>query len=44
MTPRWNETRDALLEIADHALEHHSDTIDIRFFNSEYLRRGVRVR
>ncbi|XP_006456391.1 hypothetical protein AGABI2DRAFT_188345 [Agaricus bisporus var. bisporus H97] len=42
MVPHWNETRDALSEIADYALNYHTDTIDIRFFNSGYSRRGVR--
>lgn len=31
---RWSEARDALLEIADHALQQDSDEIDMRFLNS----------
>ncbi|KAF5353309.1 hypothetical protein D9756_007969 [Leucocoprinus leucothites] len=30
---RWDETRDALFQIADHALNIHSDNVEIRFFN-----------
>lgn len=43
MIPHWQETRDALLEIADYALTFHSDAVDIRFFNHHYQRQGVRV-
>lgn len=43
MRKHWQETRDALSEIANHALTYHSDAVDIRFFNSRRLERGVRV-
>lgn len=44
MEPLWEETRDALFEIADYALKFHSDAVDIRFFNDHYRREGVKVR
>jgi len=40
----WAETRDALLEIAEHALKQNVDEIDIIFFNSSLIFRGVKVR
>ncbi|KAF9450504.1 hypothetical protein P691DRAFT_773849 [Macrolepiota fuliginosa MF-IS2] len=39
---RWREARDALSEIAEHALRYHSDAIDIRFFNNQYKRSRVK--
>jgi hypothetical protein len=40
---RWPETRDALLEIAEHALQQDSDQIDMRFLNSPLMYRGIKV-
>jgi hypothetical protein len=40
---RWSETRDALLEIADHAFQQDSAEVDIRFFNSSLVYRGIKV-
>jgi len=40
---RWSEARDALLEIAEHALQQNSDEIDLRFLNSPLLSHGVKV-
>jgi hypothetical protein len=40
---RWSETRDALLEIADHAFRQDSAEVDIRFFNSSLVYRGIKV-
>ena len=40
----WTETGNALLEIAEHALEQNVDEIDIMFFNSSLVFRGVKVR
>jgi len=39
---RWPETRDALLEIAEHALQQDSDQIDMRFLNSPLMYRGIK--
>ncbi|KAF5353420.1 hypothetical protein D9756_008025 [Leucocoprinus leucothites] len=39
---RWNETRDALFQIADHALNFHSEAVEIRFFNHTLHRLGVK--
>lgn len=39
---RWSEARDALLEIADHALQQDSDEIDMRFLNSP-LKHRIKV-
>ena len=41
---RWAETGNALLEIAEHALKQNVDEIDIMFFNSSLVFRGVKVR
>jgi hypothetical protein len=43
MVQHWNETRNALSEIADYALTYHSNAVDIRFFNSQYRKLGVQV-
>lgn len=40
---RWTETRDALIGIAEHALEQDTKEIDMRFFNSRIFLRGVQV-
>ena len=40
---RWAETRDALLEIAEHALLQNSDEIDMRFLNSPLIYRKIKV-
>ncbi|KAG6864428.1 hypothetical protein C0991_009580, partial [Blastosporella zonata] len=39
---RWAETPDALLGIADHALEQNVDEIDLRFFNNQAVHRGIK--
>ncbi|KAG6856839.1 hypothetical protein H0H87_012897 [Tephrocybe sp. NHM501043] len=39
---RWAETRDALMEIAEHALEQNVDEIDLRFFNNQGIYRGIK--
>jgi len=39
---RWDETRDALAAIADHALKHNADTVDFCFFNSPRTCTGVK--
>ncbi|KAF5376140.1 hypothetical protein D9615_007707 [Tricholomella constricta] len=39
---RWLETGDALLEIAEHALQQNVDEVDIRFFNNSTVYRGVK--
>lgn len=41
--PLWAEARDALLEIAEHALTHSTDGIDLRFFNNEHVSLAVQV-
>ncbi|KAF9450503.1 hypothetical protein P691DRAFT_758097 [Macrolepiota fuliginosa MF-IS2] len=38
----WREARDALSEIAEHALRYHSDAIDIQFFNNQYMHNHVK--
>jgi hypothetical protein len=40
---RWSETRDALLEIAEHALQQDSSQIDMQFMNSPLQYRGIKV-
>ncbi|KXN92911.1 hypothetical protein AN958_08140 [Leucoagaricus sp. SymC.cos] len=42
MQSHWNETRNALEEISNHALEFYSDALEIRFFNNLLQREGVR--
>ncbi|GLB44631.1 putative von Willebrand factor type A domain [Lyophyllum shimeji] len=39
---RWSETRDALLEIAEHALRQNVDEIDMMFLNHHVLHRAVK--
>ncbi|RDB19650.1 Phospholipase A I [Hypsizygus marmoreus] len=39
---RWSEARDALLEIADHALKQNVEEIDLMFFNDTTVYRGVK--
>ncbi|KAG6837766.1 hypothetical protein H0H93_001693 [Arthromyces matolae] len=39
---RWTETRDALLEIAQHALEQDVEDIDMRFFNNQTIYRKIK--
>lgn len=39
----WDETRDALLEIADEAFFHNVNEIDLAFFNNQAVYRGVKV-
>ncbi|KAG6806938.1 hypothetical protein H0H92_009516 [Tricholoma furcatifolium] len=39
---RWAETRNALLEIAEQALEQNVDEIDLRFFNNQGIYRGIK--
>lgn len=41
--PLWTEAKDALLEIAEHALTHNTDGIDLRFFNNDHVSLGVQV-
>ncbi|KXN92556.1 hypothetical protein AN958_05411 [Leucoagaricus sp. SymC.cos] len=42
MKIHWNETRDALEEISNHALELYSDALEIRFFNNLLQREGIK--
>ncbi|KAG6914650.1 hypothetical protein DXG01_016108 [Tephrocybe rancida] len=39
---RWAEASDALLEIAEHALEQNVEEIDLRFFNNHAIYRGIK--
>ena len=42
--PRWDETRDALLEIADYALKLNVRSVSLRFLNRDIYDRGIQVR
>lgn len=41
---RWNETQDALLEIAEYALKLNVRSVSLRFLNSTIYDQGVQVR
>lgn len=42
--PRWEETRGALIGIADYALKYNTDDINMRFLNSDKRCTRVQVR
>ena len=40
---RWNEVRDALLEIAQYAQDLNVQSVSLRFMNKDIYDRGIQV-